>query len=87
MNTQQYVNYIVQIFSINLLESKPRGVAKIKLFFSGPAIKRGEGGKGLTTKKKITFFEAIKKYQEKSPQKMWPLSSTEREGEIKKNIC
>ena len=41
----------------------------------GGAVGGGGGGggvgKGLATKKRITFFEALKK----SPQKMWPLSS------------
>ena len=39
-----------------------KGKPQKRYFFSGPANKRG-GGKGLATKKKITFFEALKKSQ------------------------
>ena len=40
-------------------------------FFSGPATKRGGGGKGQATKKKIFFWRSTKKIL----PKMWPLSS------------
>ena len=46
--------------SVTLLKTT-KGNKQKMYFFSGPATKRGEGGKGLATKKKYLFLKLDKK--------------------------
>ena len=49
--------YEIFLQNVTLLEIVPLGEAVKKFFFSGPATKRGGGGKGLATKKKYLFLK------------------------------